>query len=400
MPHNDQQHMQTRIPVDTLVLYLLMMTYGVSTTLIGTILLQLLGEFGLPMARGGIFYSVLNIGCFIGILSSGILIERFHPTRLNLYTYGMLALLLLCVSATRTLTAYLAVSLVLGMMSKLLDASVNACIAQKHTANPGFYMNLLHASFGTGSFFGPLLAGFLLEKGFSWRSPYLMLGCFCLLVGAAYYALSRRESANTAETARAAAPAAYRTLLTPRVLVLLAIIFLYCGHQMGMNNWVPAYLQERFGTETAASGFGLSVFWAGLIVCRLGCSLLTRRYPERRLLQIGMALGSGLLLLGVLLGSEWAAFAGSAAAGLLTGATIPMVLTLVYGWHPESRGKITMLFFTAISMGGVFFPWLMGLVGGAFGLDKAMLLNGGLLAAAFVLCLGIPQNPPRTEETA
>lgn len=396
MRQNDQRTPHALIPADTLVLYVLMLTYAVSTTLIGTILLQLLDEFGLPMTRGGIFYSVLNTGCFIGILSSGFLIERFHPARLNLYTYGPLALLLLTVAATRTLAAYLIVSLVLGMVSKLFDASVNARIAQKHTVNAGFYMNLLHGSFGIGSFFGPLLAGYLLEKGFSWRSPYLMLGCLCLLISAVYWALSRRDAADEAGVAKVAASAPYGTLLTPRVLLLLAIIFLYCGHQMGMNNWVPAYLQECFGTETAASGFGLSVFWAGLIASRLACSVLTRIYPERRLLQIGMALGAGLLLLGVVLGREWTGFAGSAAAGIFTGATIPMVLTLAYSWHPESRGKITMLCFTAVSLGGVFFPWLMGVVGGAFGLQRAMLLNGGLLAAAFVLCLGIPQ----TEEKA
>ncbi len=375
-------------PVDTIVLYFLMMTYAVSTTIIGSILLQLLDEFGLPVARGGIFFSVLNTGCFFGILSSGILIDRFRPARLNLYTYVVFSLLLLTVPFTRGLTAYLATVLAIGMVSKLLDASINACIAAKHTVNKGFYMNLLHGSFGIGSFCGPLLGSYMLERGLSWRAPYLILGAFCLVMGGAYWLFSRRD--NGGDKAVAAAPAPFRSVVKPDVILLLFILILYCGHQIGMNNWVPAYLKERFGTADMLSGFGLSMFWLGLIVCRVSCSFLTTRYSERRLLQVGMALGAGFLIVCVLVDSEGAAFVGSTAAGLFTGATIPMVLTLGYSWHPEARGTVTMLCFVAITVGGVIFPWLMGVVGEAWGLNRAMLLNGSLLAAAFVLCLAIP----------
>ncbi|MCD8139527.1 MAG: MFS transporter [Planctomycetaceae bacterium] len=375
-------------PVDTIVLYFLMMTYAVSTTIIGSILLQLLDEFGLPVARGGIFYSVLNTGCFFGILASGVLIDRYRPARLNLVTYVGFSLLLLVVTLTRGLTAYLATVLVIGMVSKLMDASINACIAAKHTVNKGFYMNLLHGSFGIGSFCGPLLGSSMLEHGYSWRAPYLLLGIFCLAIGGAYWLFSRRDTVGG--RVAAAPPAPFRSVLKPDVILLVVILILYCGHQMGMNNWVPAYLQERFGTADMLSGFGLSMFWLGLIVSRVGCSFLTTRYPERQLLQAGMALGAVFLIACVLLDSEWAAFAGSTAAGLFTGATIPMVLTLGYSWHPDARGTMTMLCFAAITVGGVIFPWLMGVVGEAWGLNRAMLLNGGLLAVAFFLTLALP----------
>ncbi|MCD8350905.1 MAG: MFS transporter, partial [Planctomycetaceae bacterium] len=328
-------------PLDTIVLYFLMMTYAVSTTIIGSILLQLLDEFGLPVARGGIFFSVLNTGCFFGILTSGILIDRYRPARLNLVTYVVFSLLLLVVPFTRGLTPYLVTVLAIGMVSKLLDASINACIAAKHTVNKGFYMNLLHGSFGIGSFCGPLLGSYMLERGFSWRMPYLLLGIFCLAMGGAYWIFSRRD--NGGDRVAAVTPAPFRSVLKPDVILLLFILILYCGHQIGMNNWVPAYLQERFGTADMLSGFGLSMFWLGLIVSRVSCSFLTTRYSERWLLRVGMALGSSLLLACVLLDSEWAAFVGATAAGLFTGATIPMVLTLGYSWHPDARGTVTML---------------------------------------------------------
>lgn len=374
------------------VLYTLMLAYGVSTTFIGTVLVRLIDEFAIPVADGGIFYAVLNIGCFAGILVSGTLIERFRLRGLMTATYAAFACLMIGVSLTSTLAAYLALIWVIGVSSKLFDATVNATVARDYARNKGFYMNLLHCSYGVGSFLGPLVAGAFVEKGFSWRSPYLALGVLCLLLLAGYLLLFRRSPEPPPAASGGTRPAPFREVLNPGVAGLCALLVFYCGHQIGMNNWLPTYLATEFGTDTVAAGFGLSVFWLGLIVSRFSASFLTRRFHEKTLLIVGFAFGAAFLSAGVWADSEFAAFVAAGAAGFFTGATIPMALTLAYTWHPEAQGKVTMLLFIAITVGGTVFPWVMGPLGEYAGLKAAMYLNAGLLLIGFALALCIPSS--------
>lgn len=377
----------------TLVMYMLVLGYGVSTTFIGTIILQLLDEFSVPIADGGIFYSVMNTGCFLGILASGHILDRFSLRSVITVTYTVFALLLVSVALTSTLGSFLCVTFVIGMSCKLFDAATNAYVSREYVHNKGFFMNLLHCSFGVGSFFGPLVAGMFVEHSRSWRTPYLFMGILCLLLFAAYRLLSRGDAIGSGES-DAALPATFKSVMTRPMAFLLLTMFFYSGHQMGMNSWLPAYLGERFSIDTVSAGFGLSVFWLGLIFSRLSCSFLTKTINERTLLVYGFALGSLFMLVGIGLDSEMTTYIASAAAGLFTGATIPMLLTLGYIWYPHARGKVTMLLFISLTFGQIAFPWLMGRLGGSFGLKTSMLLNGALLAGALLFGLFLPKPVP------
>lgn len=388
MPANEKNGLIVR----TAMLYLLMLAYGVSTTFLGTVLMQLIDEFSVPVAEGGVFNAVMNLGCLVGVFASGPLIERFRLRNLLGATFLVFACILLLVGVSGTLVAFLVVIGALGLAQKLFDAVINAAVAREYTRNSGFFMNLLHCSFGIGSFLGPLLAGTLVEKGISWRVPFVSLGVACLALLLVYWLLTR-DAGQSRTAVRDRAPAAgYASILTPRMIVAWFLLAFYCGHQIGMNNWLPIFLSSEFGTDTVTAGVGLSLFWLGLIVSRLAASILTRRYCERDLLIAGSALGAVLMLAGVWIGAEATAFLAAGAAGLFTGATIPMTLTLAYRWHPEAHGKVTMLLFIAVAAGGGLFPWIMGLAADSLGLKSTMYLNGILLLATFVLCLCIPRE--------
>ena len=388
--------------VETVCLYGILLTLGVSTTIFGTVLTLLIGEFGLALKDGGVFTVMQNIGCFGGVLLSGAVLDRFSKRGVIVAVFSLYILALFAIPQTKELAPLLAVIFLSGVSMKLLDASLNTAVSEMHPENKGFFLSLLHCSYGVGSFTGPVLAGALLGPERGWRLSFTVLGCVCLILLVAYAVIIRNAPQPQHAVAAVARKVPLLSLVNRDMLVLCLVIVFYCGHQIGINTWLPAYMNEVVGVEVSAAGFGVSIFWLGLILSRLACSFLTRKYDEKLLLLLGCSLAALCLLSGIAVGSEVSVRLGVAGAGLFSGAAIPLVLTLGYSANSHAQGKVSMLLFIAITIGGVVFPWIMGMVGGAYGLTAAMWLDGLLLvlAALAAACAGSEKTPSRPTASA
>lgn len=382
-----------RALAETLAMYALMISYAVSTTVIGSILPKLLEDFRLPLADGGIFIAVLNTGCLGGILISGVLVDRYGKRGLIAVSHACFLAALLAVSASHSLRAYLCLLFLAGLCSKFMDAALNAGVSQLHSGKKkGFFLNLLHCCYATGSFFGPLFVGALVGRGYQWRSAYAVIGCASAIFFVAYAVVAwRGRGDGMMRPSPVHAQATWRTVLKPRMVFLCLMLFFYCGHEIGLNNWLPTCMMRMAGSDELTAASGVSAFWLGLIASRIACSVLTQRVYERKLLIYGCAFGSAFLLLGVAAGGQALLLAGSAGAGLFAGGTIPMIMTLGFSWNPGAQGKAAMALFIAVTAGSVVFPWIMGVVADVVGLKAAMVLNGLLLVTVvfFAICLPV-----------
>ncbi len=370
----------------TAVLYVLMFVYAVFTTMTGTQLIILVREFGIELAQGGIFAVIINTGCIVGILLSALFIDRFDSRHLVLMSYFLLGLLLTAIKFSQSYYSFLLLLLWIGVSMKFLDASLNASISRLNTVNSGFYMNLLHCSFGIGAFAGPLFTTVLMENGTAWRDTYFYLGIICIVTGLAYFAVQKGYAAE-AEEQRTGNNGKGGRVICLRVFCLMGILLFYCGHQMGINSWLPAYMQKTLHLAPAAASLSVSAFWIGLIFSRLISAVLTRYMSEERILKAGLLAGTVSLAVGIMSRMPVVTVIGVSGAGLLSGACIPLVLTIGYGWFPASLGKISTLLFLCIAGGAVIFPWLMGISISSFGLFGAMLLDVLCLAAAAAAAL-------------
>ncbi|MCC8166571.1 MAG: MFS transporter [Planctomycetes bacterium] len=384
---------------ETGFIYLFLLLYAFFTTIIGTTLTRLTGEFNLELSQGGVFIALQSIGCFIGIFVSGALIERFGKRALLPVALGAFGVLVFVVSFASSLGMYLVMLLLAGIAGTMVDVMSNASIAQLHVANKGFYMNLLHCCFGIGSFFGPIYAGWILERFDQWRLSYLILGVASLAAVVVYRLLRTREDPfqpgpvpEPATATKAGDGTGFGQVLTGRILLCCLVLFLYSGHQAGVNNWLPTFSRDTLGLDALRSGTVLSAFWLGLIVGRLSCSILTRFVGEKPLIAAGLLLGGGLLLPGFLSRSEFGIYGGAIAAGLFAGATIPMILTLAYTWYPSAQGRVSTILFSAITGAAIVVSWFMGVVEGWFGLTAAMAMNAGFLLVSAVLAMALPRG--------
>lgn len=374
---------------ETAVVCLIMTVLSISTTIIGTVLTLLLAEFDVSLENGGLFVAVQNIGCFIGILASGALLDRFATRGVILVTLTLFILSCVVIGQSSTLVSYLVILFLMGAVFRFLDAALNVRISEMHDEKKGIYMNLLHSGFGIGAFLGPVLAGALLGKGLGWRESYLAMGAGCLVLLIVYAVLVRNKAGGSAPKA-VYAPVKTASLLDGRTVTIWLALALYCGFQMGLNSWLPTFQSTYLGNDVSTAGAGVSLFWLGLIVSRLCCSFLLRYLDERSLLTIGFLVGGAFFLFGVFSLNEYALLAGCVLAGFFSGSTNPLIITLGFRWHPEAPGKISMLIFIAVTVGQIIVPWLMGVAIGLVGLQAAVVANGLLLAVAGALTLKLP----------
>lgn len=382
----------------TVVLYVLMFVYAVFTTMTGTQLLVLIQEFGLTMAQGGIFAVVINTGCVAGILLSLFFIDRFDSRHLVLVSYFLMGIPLIIIKFFASYYSFLVLLFWIGTSMKFLDASINAAISKLNPVNSGFYMNLLHCSFGIGAFAGPLFTTVLMENGISWRDTYFYLGLICAVTGLLYFFIQRDIEIEGEKDGGRSEKGAAGSVLCPRVFCLMGILLLYCGHQIGINSWLPAYMQEALHLTPAAANLSLSAFWIGLILSRLISAVLTRYMSEDKILRAGLVLGTAFLAAGVISRTPAVMVAGVTGAGLFSGACIPLVLTIGYGWFPQVLGKISTVLFLCIAGGAVIFPWLMGISSKDFGLFGAMALDAACLAGAMAISILLPWRQAGNEK--
>lgn len=379
----------------TVILYILMFLYAVFTTMPGTQLLVLTREFGLALSEGGIFTVAVNGGCILGILVSVCFLDRYDEKHLVLVSYLLFGVMLAGIWVSRTYGVFLIFLILAGAGMKFFDSSVNACVSKLNQKNSGFYMNLLHCSFGIGAFVGPVFTTVLTDLGFDWRQSYLFLGITILLACVVYGWVQRGYGPLEAQKEPVVdreRKETGRSVFQGRVFWLMGLLLCYCGHQIGINSWLPAYMQEEMGRAEAVANLSVSAFWIGLIVSRLVSAVLTKRMPEAKILTRGLLAGSVLLLAGIISRNFFLTMTGVVAAGLFAGAAIPLTLTIGYGWFPERIGKISTLLFLCIAGGAVVLPWLMGMCVEVGGLYLAMVLDGVSLAGAAGIALVVERK--------
>lgn len=375
----------------TVMLYIIMYLYAVFTTLTGTQLLILMDEFQLRLEAGGIFSVVVNGGCIFGILISAFFLESYDKRFLVLVSYFVFSILLVLIKFTSAYLSFLLLLLGAGLSMKFLDASINAAVSNLHPEKKGFYMNLLHCSFGIGAFTGPIVNTLLMNLGMGWREVYLTLGIACLITGFLYMAIIYKCKINKTVKTVNKNRISVKMILNPKVFCLMAILLFYCGHQAGINSWIPSYMQETLHMPAIVANMSLSAFWIGLICGRLISAVLTNYMAPEKILSRGILLGAIFLLGGIVSKSVVLTFVGVTGAGIFAGATIPLVLTIGYGWFPEHLGVINTVLFLCIAGGATIFPGVMGYCSKFGGLYTALIVDAVCLVFTMLTaCVILP----------
>ena len=377
-------------------IYLMMYGFGFTLTMIAPMLPRMIEEYALSLAHGGAFMTLMNTGGVLGLVLTWLFGDRIRKNILFFISYAMLFLGMFTTGSVHGYGPLLVLFFIMGMSSRAVDTMSNALITESHPINAGRYLNMLHMSISLGSLSGPVMLRILMDHNISWQSTFRFLGGFCLILFLVGWKLIRGVAYMQRE--RPKTEAGKPVWLNPTVIIAGLLILFYTGHQIILNVWSSMFMEEVFALAPLTASLSTTLFWTGIALSRLIGSRVSTHSNARLLIRWGALLGGLTLTVAVLSRFPTLTMAGFALTGLLSGATIPILIDLVTRACPDRASQVTSTLYMFSIASSIAFPWLCGRVADSLGFRAGFLISAASLFSVMILTFALPDTARRDDQ--
>ncbi len=373
----------------TYMLSLLLLCYGLVMFTLGPCLTAIAETFGVPLGRTGLLFTFFSLGLLPSVVLSGFLSERVGKRPVILAGVFLLGLGSALFASSPALGAdprfawALGAMVVTGLGAGSVESVGNALIADDNQPSPAFALNFTHAFFAVGAVVGPVAAGLLLRSRLPWQ---LLFYGGAALLGAAFAAFAA-QPARSPRGDPMSVGAAVGLLRSALLWLLLIVLAMYVGAEVGLSAWVSPLMEEVLGAGRGAAAMAVSVFWGCMIVGRVATSYLSTRLRPAPII-LGLAAGSALAGLGVALAPTiGSCLVLSAVTGLFMSGLFGMIASDAARSFPERSGAVFGTLVFGVGIGAVVVPAAMGWLASAGGLRLAMLVPPALMSVVVMAYL-------------
>lgn len=368
------------------LVFLMFAMFAMTTDSVGTVIPEVIREFGLGLTAGGSFQYATMSGIGISAIALGFLADRIGRKAtilIGLFLFGISSALF---AAGHSFLFFVALLFISGLGIGIFKAGALALIGDlsRSTREHARLMNLIEGFFGVGAIAGPAIVAYMLHNGASWKWVYLIAAMLCgLLVVGSAIARFPRPITQRSEPARASE--AIRMAGDPAAKFFGSALMLYVGAEAAIYVWAPTYLASYSGSWVWLAAYVVSIFFALRAAGRfLGVWLLSRFDWSTVLLTCSAAMAA-LFWIAVIGGREVAIFA-LPATGLFMSVLYPTINSTGISCYDKGRhGSIAglLLFFTCIS--AVLAPMAMGALGDWLGDSAYSVVLGAVFATLLAL---------------
>lgn len=371
------------------LVFLMFAMFAMTTDSVGTVIPEVIREFGLGLTAGGSFQYATMSGIGISAIALGFLADRIGRKAtilIGLFLFGISSALF---AAGHSFLFFVALLFISGLGIGIFKAGALALIGDlsRSTREHARLMNLIEGFFGVGAIAGPAIVAYMLHNGASWKWVYLIAAMLCalLVLGSA---LARFPRPITQRSEPAHASEAIRMAGDPAAKFFGSALMLYVGAEAAIYVWAPTYLASYSGSWIWLAAYVVSIFFVLRAAGRfLGVWLLSR-FDWSSVLFTCSAAMAALFWIAVIGGREVAIFA-LPATGLFMSVLYPTINSTGISCYDKGRhGSIAglLLFFTCIS--AVFAPMAMGALGDWLGDSAYSVVLGAVFATLLALLCG------------
>jgi fucose permease len=374
--------------------YAAMMVLAIAVNLLPVFLTTLSSDFGgatgLTNEQLGRVGGLTFVGLVAGVALTGPLADRLGPRWFAVGGNLLIGLGLLLLHRAPGYGAVLASATVMGFGAGVLDMVLSPIVAALQPHRRTAAMNWLHSFYCIGAVATILVATAALRWAVTWRTLALWLAPTALAVGLAFCWL--RLPAMVQHGAE-------RTRLRVLVrdggfLLALVAIFLAGATELGLAQWLPAYAEYTLHYSTTTGGIALLVFSVLMAVGRIGVGMLGHRVTPQQTMQV-CCWGSTVLFVAACFAPAPAvALAACMAVGLTGSCLWPTMLGVTADRYPHGGASMFGLLATLGNFGGVFMPWMVGVVADATSLRWGLATSLLCPLIMALLLLKLQRLPP------
>jgi FHS family glucose/mannose:H+ symporter-like MFS transporter len=357
--------------------------FGLIDSVRGPIFPDLLAEFRLSDAEGGLFFFLASAASLVNNVALFSWIERIGARR-TVLVYALLQAAGLWVTGLgRGYGWALFGSVLIGLSTGGISIAANVLVAEG--ARPDLrrrWLAGLHAMYGASALFGPVWVTFCYRLGWGWRWTAASLGlgslAVCLLALSTDRTLRSRTTHDVATWTPAAAP--NRPVRAGAYYGLLCMCYVVA--EVTISSRLPLYARREAGYSIANANTLLALFYLGLFVGRV--TFAVARVPWRSSTVLAVSAGTGLLccILGLTGDAAWLA-----AAGLCFSVFYPAAMALIGDTHGADGSMlyVTSWCITLQAVGLMAMHLGVGYVSDVSGLGRALWVGPTALASTLVL---------------
>jgi fucose permease len=333
---------------------------GVTAGVSGVLLPAQIVDYGVGQAAIGASFFSSGAGFLLSGLNSGAPMAHFGIRAVVVAGAGAYAVAALCLAAHPPFALFVAVQVLSGLGTGLLESALNAYLADLPAS--AARLSRLHAFFGLGALAGPLIAVWLLRV-VDWPVVWLGLGAVsvALLAGLCrWYPARRPDPAIAAVDSAGLLPTALRQ---PTVVLAAVFLAVYVGLELSVGNWGFSMLVGGRGMTALLAGYIVSGFWLGLTLGRFLIGPFAARVGATTVGVTFTCLSAtvGVSLLVWLLPGGAATSAGLVLLGFCLGPIFPSTMALAPNLTEARLVSTAIGVANGVSVvGGAVLPWLAG----------------------------------------
>lgn len=147
---------------------------------------------------------------------------------------------------------------------------------------------------------------------------------------------------------------------------------------------LPTFLVLVRGFSIELAGLSLGLFWGAMAAGRLILGSVTDRIHFRRMILLSSILSTILIIVGITVTNQFWIIASWPLCGFVMGPIMPTIFAWANRIFTKRSGFATGVIYGVGFGGGVFAPWLLGVLADLFSLRQAI-----LCLAFLVLAIGI-----------
>lgn len=371
---------------------------GIVSFIISPTLPLIIKDFEITMGIAGSVFTFYSAGTFAGVLIGGYFADMLgkKPIIVTGCVLQIAGFVLTAVSGNFILV--LIMMLLTGVGRGFLNTSFNALISDLHFDRRGAALNTLHGIYGAGSLVGPLIAGYVISLNFDWQVVYIGAGIlwaiflavtFPIKYPSPGYVYDKTKEVNAkTKTSSMNFKTLAKIFVNPVFLMLFMVSFIYNGSATGLIGWINTYLDGIDFSVILGAGM-VSVFYVGLTIGRFICRFLSEK--------IGYSKTIILCSLGCLIFYPFAIYThnpfligfGVFFSGMSFSGLHPTGLAYANTMFTGISGTVTGLLSTAMSLGAMSIPWIIGIVAERSGFTKGFSLAYYLIFVLVLVSFGL-----------